>query len=165
MYSICHLIRQERIKKGLTQKKLAELSGVAAMTISQYERGRNAPKLLQLQRIANALGTPLHNLLSASDITVSEEIFYHALSDVVRRSDRGLTEHEQFLFDIAVRIVSSLRPLAMLETIEMADFIQAFDPYTLHAFMRTVHTAHEKGMPLYEMHNVLKTYVNVKSGE
>lgn len=46
------LFRKER---GLTQKQLADMLGVAPNTITQYELGVSQPKIEQLQKIAEAL--------------------------------------------------------------------------------------------------------------
>jgi len=57
-------IRDYRKQKRLTQKQLAELAGVASITISQYEIGRRQPKISQLEKIANALGASVDDLIS-----------------------------------------------------------------------------------------------------
>ena len=46
----------ERHKKGLTQRQLAEASGVPPLAIARLESKRNIPRLDTLIRIANALG-------------------------------------------------------------------------------------------------------------
>ena len=43
------------MQKGLTQKQLAEKSGVAEITIRQYESDKREPKITQLQKIIVAL--------------------------------------------------------------------------------------------------------------
>ena len=52
-------IKRNRKRQGLTQKKLAELTGIAEITIRQYEAGKYAPKLEQVKKIAAALNVPL----------------------------------------------------------------------------------------------------------
>lgn len=49
-------IRVERKKKGLTQKQLGELCGIAEPTIRRYELGLLNPKYATLKKIANGLG-------------------------------------------------------------------------------------------------------------
>lgn len=51
---------------GLTQAEFAEKIGADIVTVSRFERGSNLPSLLRLERIANALGVPLAELLSQS---------------------------------------------------------------------------------------------------
>lgn len=55
-------IRRYRKKRGLTQKKLGELSNTSETTIKQYETGKRQPRLEQLSQIANALGVSLADL-------------------------------------------------------------------------------------------------------
>lgn len=48
-------IRKLRKEKGITQKKLSELTGIAEITIRQYEAEKYSPKYQQVERIASAL--------------------------------------------------------------------------------------------------------------
>lgn len=57
------LIQQRRKAKGLTQKQLAEMLGVAEITIRQYETNKREPKIDKLSRIADALGAYLGDLI------------------------------------------------------------------------------------------------------
>lgn len=54
--SIAERIKTIRKEKGLTQKQLAELSGLLEPTIRKYESGKVQPKSENLNKIANALG-------------------------------------------------------------------------------------------------------------
>ena len=49
-------IRTIRKQKGLTQKQLAELTGLLEPTIRKYESGKVQPKSDNLHKIATALG-------------------------------------------------------------------------------------------------------------
>ena len=60
--SIGENIRKIRKQKGLTQKKLAELSGLNEVTIRSYELGKFKPKIETIQRIANALDVTIGDL-------------------------------------------------------------------------------------------------------
>ncbi len=57
-YNIGDMIKLYRSKKGLTQKELAEKSGLAIGTIQQYELGKRKPRLSALIAVANALEVP-----------------------------------------------------------------------------------------------------------
>lgn len=48
-------IKTARNNAGLTQKQLAEKSGIATITLQQYERGVREPKLETIAKIARAL--------------------------------------------------------------------------------------------------------------
>lgn len=56
-------IRQVRLHKKLSLRKLAELAEVSPGLISQVERGLTQPSLDTLRQIARALDTPLFSLL------------------------------------------------------------------------------------------------------
>ncbi|MCD7882134.1 MAG: helix-turn-helix domain-containing protein [Lachnospiraceae bacterium] len=56
-------IKQLRIKKGITQKQLAEKTGLAAITIRQYESGKREPKTESLKRIALVLECDISELI------------------------------------------------------------------------------------------------------
>lgn len=56
-------IRERRKEEGLTQKGLAEISGVSEMAIRKYESSDRQPRLEQLQKIAKALETTVDSLL------------------------------------------------------------------------------------------------------
>ena len=61
------IIRSARINAGLTQEQLAKKSGVATITIRQYELGKRKPRIDQLQKIANALNVPIMELLGTTE--------------------------------------------------------------------------------------------------
>lgn len=49
-------VRKLRLKKHLSQDKLAELSGVSRTTIIAMEKGKHPFQPLTLQKVADALG-------------------------------------------------------------------------------------------------------------
>ena len=55
-------IRDCRVNAGLTQEKLAELSGLPQSHISRLEAGKHSPSHMTLKKIANALGIPMSKL-------------------------------------------------------------------------------------------------------
>ena len=60
-------IKEFRIKKGLTQKELGNLCGMADSAIRRYENGKANPKMETLQKIATALRCNISELLSDED--------------------------------------------------------------------------------------------------
>ena len=68
-------IKNRRKELGFTQKHLADLLGVAEVTVRQYEANRRIPSLDMCINISNVLGIPLEVLLgstkTASDIILS----------------------------------------------------------------------------------------------
>ena len=59
-------VRQRRIELGLSQEKLAELSGLDRTYISGIERGVRNPTLSTAERLAQALDVPLAWLVTPS---------------------------------------------------------------------------------------------------
>ncbi len=56
-------IRVLREARGLSQEKLAELSGLHRVYVGQVERGEKCPTLITLDKIAGAMGVEVHELL------------------------------------------------------------------------------------------------------
>ena len=52
-----------RVKKGLTQKELADLVGVSSSTINRIETGKQIIKVDMLNKLANILEVPVDELL------------------------------------------------------------------------------------------------------
>lgn len=61
--AIAENIRTLRKEKGLTQKVLGEKSGIAEITIRQYEAGKYIPKYDNALKLASALGVSIHRIL------------------------------------------------------------------------------------------------------
>jgi transcriptional regulator with XRE-family HTH domain len=56
-------IQAWRRDRGLTLQELAEATAVSASMLSSVERGRKAPTIVVLARIADGLGVPLNELI------------------------------------------------------------------------------------------------------
>lgn len=54
-------------QKGMTQKELAQKSGITESAISHYIKGDRVPRGVNLVKIANALGTSTDFLLNLGD--------------------------------------------------------------------------------------------------
>ena len=52
-------VRAIRLKRGLTQKQLAELAGMTQSAVARFEAGGTTPTLAVLSRLAQALGMSL----------------------------------------------------------------------------------------------------------
>lgn len=61
--NIGETIKNIRKDQGLTQKELAEKTGLALITIQQYERNVREPKLESIKKIAEALGVTMGDLI------------------------------------------------------------------------------------------------------
>lgn len=56
-------VRRLRAKRNLSQKALAERSGVSVSYVSMLERGQRSPPLETIEKLARALGVPPSTLL------------------------------------------------------------------------------------------------------
>lgn len=59
-------IKFERMKKGLTQEKLAELTGLHVSTIKDTENNIKSPTVRTLEQIAKGLGIDFVDLVNVS---------------------------------------------------------------------------------------------------
>ena len=56
-------IKRIRKERGITQKRLGELCGIAEPNIRKYENGKQNPKLETVEKIASALGVTAFDLM------------------------------------------------------------------------------------------------------
>ncbi|MCR5346443.1 MAG: helix-turn-helix domain-containing protein [Fretibacterium sp.] len=56
-------IRERRKADGLSQIALAERLGMSYMTVRRWEGGKRTPRMEELQRLADALGTTVPYLM------------------------------------------------------------------------------------------------------
>lgn len=74
-------IKESRKNAGMTQTQLAEKSGVAAISIHQYEAGKRRPQLEQLLRLAAALNVDVNWLMNGQTLEQRDQ----AMKDYVAR--------------------------------------------------------------------------------
>ena len=60
-------LRELRIKAGLTQRELAERTGLHITTVANYEINRREPKANQLKLLSGVLGADIDALFTAED--------------------------------------------------------------------------------------------------
>lgn len=58
-FTVIEAIMKARIETGITQKELAQKTGISQADISRLERGIGNPSLNTLKRVAEALGKKL----------------------------------------------------------------------------------------------------------
>ncbi|MEQ1715193.1 MAG: helix-turn-helix transcriptional regulator [Hyphomicrobium sp.] len=61
-------VRRIRLKKGLTQERLVEVSGISQQYISGLESGRRNPTVVTLHELAQALGVSPVDLLKTEKV-------------------------------------------------------------------------------------------------
>jgi transcriptional regulator with XRE-family HTH domain len=60
-------IRKFRLEKGLSQERLAELANIHRTYIGDVERGTRNVSVVNMARIAQALGFPLSRIIAAME--------------------------------------------------------------------------------------------------
>lgn len=61
-------IKEMRIKSGLTQQKLSDLTSISYTTISNYETGKKEVGLFNLSKIAKALNVSIDYLYNGAEV-------------------------------------------------------------------------------------------------
>lgn len=119
-------IRTLRKKRNLTQKELAERTGIAEITIRQYEAGKYNPKLDPLRKIAAVLGVYISEIRPDWSSYSNEE-----LSTDWREGNPGNISHKEAielggypLNDSEKPLLVNYRQLNLKGKRKAADFIE-----------------------------------------
>lgn len=85
---INEIIRQKRLKKGLTQEQVANYLGVSTPAVNKWEKGTTYPDILLLPVLARLLDTDLNTLLSFKDNLSDKEVafFLNEVSDTIDKN-------------------------------------------------------------------------------
>ena len=93
------LLREERRAAGLSQRDVAERTGVSDAYLSQVERGRHEPSLRVLTAVASTLGVSLAALLARAGIIEAGDGDHAARlpgTEAAILGDPDLTEPQRF---------------------------------------------------------------------
>ena len=119
--SVGERIRERRKVIGYTQKELAEKSGIATVSVQQYERGVRQPRLEQLRRIALALDTTVSELVEPGYwSTVSKEEAAEAWGGSSAQSETVSVPQR--------RISATLEQLSPAGQVKVADYAEDILP-------------------------------------
>lgn len=61
------IVRELRLRKGISQERLAEQASLDRTFVSMIERGRRRPTLDTAKRLASALGIPLSKIVALAE--------------------------------------------------------------------------------------------------
>lgn len=64
---IAKILKEERIKKGISQEELAQYCGVSKSSVSKWEKGITSPSIYQLPKIANFYHVTIQKLLTGKE--------------------------------------------------------------------------------------------------
>lgn len=101
-------IKNARLNAGLTQKQLAEKSGIATITLQQYERDVREPKLDTIAKIARALGLFANDLIKDQWKNV----------DMNPNHDTEVSVHENDSHQLLTRAFRKLNPEGQQKAVE-----------------------------------------------
>jgi Zn-dependent peptidase ImmA (M78 family)/transcriptional regulator with XRE-family HTH domain len=81
-------LRQAREARGLSVVALAELAGVSAAAISQYEKGHHLPRIETSEVLAKRLNLPLSYFLKPEVVAPVEQhrLFYRSMSSATKQA-------------------------------------------------------------------------------
>ncbi len=97
-------IRAIRTERGLTQKELGKLCGMADSAIRRYESGRGNPTQKTLIKISDALGVRLRDLADSSLAEKFDKLYPAASEEVARY--KAITKYlEEMGFTISERVL------------------------------------------------------------
>lgn len=101
-------IKEIRKQKGLTQKQLGDLCGMADSAIRRYENGNANPKIETLQKIADALEIPTDYLLDY-DIIIENKVL--SMDDQIKHQTKRLSRYHNALNPNEEGLVAKFRKL------------------------------------------------------
>jgi transcriptional regulator with XRE-family HTH domain len=102
------LLQEARRRSGLSRRKLAQLGGTSASTLSAYESGASTPSVATLERLLRAAGfeveVTLRPLPSADERELVEKIeALFAFADALPRRQRGPLRYPVFRAEKSLR--------------------------------------------------------------
>lgn len=95
--SMTYRIKEMLDEKNITQKQLAEITGITESAISHYIKGDRVPRGTNLVKIAKALGTTTDDLLSGDREMDKESDLVFAKSLIARNASQ-MTKEERMEF-------------------------------------------------------------------
>ncbi|MPZ16982.1 MAG: helix-turn-helix domain-containing protein [Luteitalea sp.] len=75
-------IREVRMRRQVSQIRLAELTGTTPNTISRWETGTYKPSVAHLERLARSLGAPITIFISQTEPDATSQTLLSAIADL-----------------------------------------------------------------------------------
>jgi transcriptional regulator with XRE-family HTH domain len=86
------LIREARLRAGLTQAELSQRTGTQRSVIARWEQGAVSPSIDNLLEVIQACGFELPLMLGPRDASIDERLGKNRLLSPERRAQRLLTK-------------------------------------------------------------------------
>lgn len=112
------ILKEQRKSLNLTQKDLADKTGLSEITIRKYEKGERQPKLEQLQRLSKALECDILDFMSAKE----QNLFY--LNESQRYLNKVLSSENHPatpLVDVLLSIITHISDIAPVNSTEFEE--------------------------------------------
>jgi transcriptional regulator with XRE-family HTH domain len=122
--NLADVLKTVREAKGLSQKELAGLVGMAQAQYSRIESSKTDPSFTAVSKIAKALGVSLSELFQANDTFKEVNSFDKTLMEKIRLMDSLEENEKKSIFHIIDMAISKKRmkdSLQNLISIEQAD--------------------------------------------
>ncbi len=134
-------IRAFRKKKRLSQRELGEKigNGMSQQQITQYENGTRKPKTETLRRIAEALDTPVQNLLPSEQFTAELDFFDPSIEWVQNKLPDGYIvrqDKDDMQIWIEYPDGSSSQDIPLSEIQNTVNTVMEFFRFTLEKYRR-----------------------------
>ena len=94
-------IRELRKQKGFTQQQLADIVGVSNVSLSNYERGVQAPDIEILSRLADALGVSVDTLIGRNIDLIEDHPITQEAKILAKGVDRLSPSDRRQILEIA----------------------------------------------------------------
>lgn len=99
--SLGRRMRELRLKRNMTQEKLAEKTGLSVTFVGLIERGENIPSVKTCNRIAKALGVSLDELFCFQQ----EDTKSNMIKSIVYKIRKGSLNELSLIYEVAERIL------------------------------------------------------------
>lgn len=148
------MIKKYRTEKGLTQKRLGELCGIADSAIRRYEAGNANPKIETLQKIADALDVSIYDLDSNLSLAKIKCLSPQLEKSIFKISDR--------LFGESYTTRDALVQNLLNEPVKL---LEAEDEPILDLFHQLNNTGQDKALEQVELLTKIPEYKRITSEE
>ena len=105
LFDFVNALTDLRIEKGLTQKDLSNLTGIAVPTLSRIEAGKQNLSFKTMQTLVNALGGKLRITPKADSVVELNSKAKEALERLVEKTGMGESELIEVLVSIYEQVV------------------------------------------------------------
>lgn len=152
-------IKEIRKQKGLTQKQLGDLCGMADSAIRRYENGNANPKIETLQKIADALETPLIFLVEDDLLDVAtlpdedceDRLIDNKINEIINNTDMSMDEKK-------AKVKEFMTQLEIMEKYHFDNANRAYE-YMLNKLIAQLnHTGKDKALEHIEMLTKIPEY-------